>query len=124
MSFWWSPDGKTIAALRVQPEIGSASSPEPSAAPSEAPTEVRLMFVDVETGAIRSQPVVAPSPAFVDAFLQYFDQYALSHRIWAPDSSSLLLPEILPDGSGQITVRFADGSPPVALDGQIGFWSP
>jgi TolB protein len=124
VSFWWSPDGKTIAALRVQPEIASASGSGPSASPTEQLTEVRLLFVDVATGRIRSQPVVAPSPTFVNAFLQYFDQYALSHRIWAPDSSSLLLPEALPDGSTRVTVEFPDGEPPVALDGQIGFWSP
>ena len=56
--------------------------------------------------------------------LAYFDQYALSHRVWAPDSSSILLPEVLPDGMTRLTVRFPDGGPPVALDGEIGFWSP
>jgi TolB protein len=124
VAFWWSPDGQTIAALRVQPEIASATGSGPGASPTDELTEVRLLFVEVATGKVRSQPVVAPSPTFVNAFLQYFDQYALSHRTWAPDSSSLLLPEVLPDGSTRVTVEFPDGDPPVALDGQFGFWSP
>ena len=92
---------------------------------SEAPaTEVRLVFVDVASGDIRSDPVVQPAPRFVNQVLAYFDQYALSHRVWSPDSSSILLPEVLPDGSTRLTVRFPDGGGPVALDGEIGFWSP
>jgi TolB protein len=122
VSFWWSPDGSTIAALRVQPAVGSAT---PSGAPSAEPdTEVRLLFVDVASGEILSQPVVRPGERFVSAFLAYFDQYALSHRVWAPDSSSILLPEVGLDGVTRVSVRFPDGSEPITLDGEIGFWSP
>ncbi len=124
VGFWWSPDGQTIAALRVQPAIGSASGASPAPSPTPVDNEPRLVFVDVASGKVRSQPVVQPGQRFIDSFLIYFDQYALSHRIWAPDSSSFVLPEALPDGSTQLTVRFPDGEPPVALDGDIGFWSP
>ena len=82
------------------------------------------MFVDVATGTIRSQPVVMPGRTFIDQFLTYFDQYSLSHRIWAPDSSSVLMPEVAADGSTHLAVRFADDRPPLALEGEIGFWSP
>ena len=109
-SFWWSPDGKTIAALRLPPPSG--------------PNEVRLLFVDVATGKVRSQPIVHPSPTFVNGILAYFDQYALSHRLWAPDSSSILLPEVDDAGVGRLTVLYPDGEPPVGLAGEIGFWSP
>jgi TolB protein len=118
VSFWWSPDGKTIAALRVQPAIGTAA---PSAAPT---TEIRLMFVDVAGGALRSQPAIRLGQRFIEAVLAYFDQYALSHQIWAPDSSSILIPEVGLDGQTHVTVRFPDGEAPIELDGEIGFWSP
>jgi TolB protein len=85
---------------------------------------VRLLFVDVASGDIRSQPVVQPGARFVDQLLTYFDQYALSHRIWAPDSASVLLPETETDGTTHVSVRFVDGRTPVALDGDIAFWSP
>lgn len=121
-SFWWSPDGKTIAALRVQPTIGSATpSGEP---PQEVASEVRLIFVDVASGATLSQPVIRPTERFVTALIAYFDQYALSHQLWAPDGSAMLMPEIGDDGVTHIVVRHPDGSDPITLDGEIAFWSP
>ncbi|HEX7346456.1 MAG TPA: hypothetical protein VF253_06665 [Candidatus Limnocylindrales bacterium] len=121
-SFWWSPDGKTIAALRVQPTIGSATpSGQP---PQEASNEVRLIFVDVASGATLSQPVIRPTERFVTALIAYFDQYALSHELWAPDGSAMLMPEIGDDGVTHVVVRHPDGSDPILLDGEIAFWSP
>ena len=124
VGFWWSPDGRTIAALRVQPAVGSVSPSGGVPAPDEQERVVRLLFVDVESGETRSQPVVTPGQRFIETQLAYFDQYALSHRLWAPDSSSMLLPEIGEDGVTRITVRFADGKDPIQLDGESAFWSP
>ena len=138
VSFWWSPDGRTIAALRVQPvaaaPTGSAAAvPAPSAVESASPagaspapsaTEVRLVFVDVATGRIRSQPIVNPGQVFIDQFLTYFDQYALSHRIWSPDSSSVLMPLADADGTTRMAALFANGDPAIRFDGSIAFWSP
>jgi hypothetical protein len=122
VSFWWSPDGKSIAALRVRDVTPSTSNPDPSSAAPES--AVRLLFVDVATGKVRSEPAVRPAPTFVNGILAYFDQYALSHQLWAPDSSSILLPEFADDGTTHLTVRFPDGEPPIELAGEIGFWSP
>ncbi len=122
VAFWWSPDGKTIAAMRVQPSIASAT---PSAAPSQEPdTEVRLIFVDVASGKTLSQPIIRPAERFVTSLLTYFDQYALSHRLWAPDSASILMPEADEVGRTHVIVRYADGSDPIQLDGDFAFWSP
>jgi TolB protein len=130
VSFWWSPDGTTIAALRVQPVATTASltssTAASSAAPSPAPgaTEIRLLFVDVASGKIRSQSVVQPGQLFVDQFMTYFDQYALSHRLWAPDSSSFLLPVVDRGAVTRVEVAFPNGDQPVLINGVIGFWSP
>ena len=130
VSFWWSPDGATIAALRVQPVAGIIPAISPvsaaSAVPSPAPpaNEVRLLFLDVATGDIRSQAVVEPGQLFIDQFLTYFDQYALSHRLWAPDSSSFLLPVVDRDGTTRVAVMFRNGDPARMIEGAIGFWSP
>jgi hypothetical protein len=125
VGFWWSPDGSTIAALRVQPiaQAGSSLVPRPSAS-AATETEVRLVFVDVDSSAVRSDPVVRPASRFVSQVLAYFDQYTLSHRVWAPDSSSIVLPEVTDAGTTQLIVHFADGRQAVALEGEIGFWSP
>jgi hypothetical protein len=129
VSFWWSPDGKTIAALRVQrASAEAAASPSASIAAGASPTpptnEIRLLFVDVATGDIAAQPVVQPGQVFVDQLLPFFDQYALSHELWAPDSSSILFPTVDPAGTPKVALIRRDGSQPVELDGVIGFWSP
>ena len=131
VSFWWSPDGKTIAALRVVPPEGSASpapttspSPAPGASPTSSPSTVHIVFVDVASGKIRSDAVIEPGQLYVDQFLTYFDQYARSHRVWSPDSTSLLVPVIDADGTTRITILFANADAPESIDGVIGFWSP
>ncbi len=144
VGFFWSPDGRTIAALRLQTGSGSTTAAGPfvaaaavtaadgpsAAASQPAPTpianpELHLLFVRVADGSIRSDRVVQLSRSFVNQFLPYFDQYALSHRVWAPDSSALLLPLGNPAGSDQLVIFPPDGSAePTRIDGQSGFWSP
>ena len=127
VSFAWSPDGTTIAAIRIVPvtDGASASSASPTTSPPpEERSEIRMAFVEVASGRIRSQPLIDPGDTYVSLLLNYFDQYALSHRLWAPDSSSLLVPQGRPDGTTNVDVFFPDGDPPVSLEGEIGFWSP
>jgi TolB protein len=110
VAFWWSPDGSTIAAIRVTSVDGAP--------------EIRLVFIDVAKGEIRSQPLVRPSQVFINQLLTYFDQYALSHRLWAPDSSSFLLPVAEDGGATRVLAVTPDGTVLARLDGTIGFWSP
>jgi TolB protein len=125
VSFAWSPDGKTIAAVRVVPAPqGTTSSTSSAASPAPSGSEIHLAFVDVASGKVVSDPQIDPGQQYVDALLSYFDQYALSHRLWAPDSSSILLPEVDPSGTTHVDVLFPNGDPSVTLDGEIGFWSP
>jgi hypothetical protein len=120
--FWWSPDGATVAAVRIQPVSTVSIGPSPS--PTEPSNEIRLLFVDVASGKVTSQPVVQLGASFVNGYVAYFDQYALSHHLWAPDGSSILLPEIDETGTAHVSVRYADGRDPIVLDGEIAFWSP
>jgi TolB protein len=134
VGFWWSPDGQTIAALRVQPiaatasgsppPVASGQTPRPSAQATPEPrSEVRILFVDVASGHVQSQVVVQPGQLFIDQFLTYFDQYALSHHLWAPDSSSIVMPVVDTSGT-HLAVLHRDGSKSATLDGAIAFWSP
>jgi TolB protein len=134
VTFAWSPDGSTIAAIRLVPAAdgsnastaspSAGASPTTSSPPPAGQFEIRLAFVDVASGKIRSEPEVAPGERYVSALMTYFDQYALSHRLWAPDSSSILLPQAEPDGTTHVDVIYANGDAPVSFDGEIGFWSP
>ncbi len=136
LGFFWSPDGRTIAALRLArpgdqtaqaiPALTAAARADSVAAATPSPpTEVRLAFIDVATGAVRSERVVQPAIGFVDQVLPYFDQYALSHRVWAPDSASIVLPLVDGTGRTQIAVVPADGTDGRTIaNGESAFWSP
>ena len=95
------------------------------ATPAITGIPVGVQFVDVEAGTATPPKTVELSPLYVNQVLPYFDQYALSHRLWSPDGASILLPLIADDGTEVLQVLPADGSAPRALaPGSIGFWSP
>jgi len=57
--------------------------------------------------------------------LPYFDQYALSHHFWAPDSSAIVLPLTDEANLDHVVVIPADGGDPHSVaTGWVGFWSP
>jgi TolB protein len=143
LAFFWAPDGRTIAALEFTgpgtdvdqvrargPRVArvDAAAVAPAAvAPAVAPPglAVRLLFVDVETGATRSEREIRVTDLFAFQLLPFFDQYALSHRLWSPDSAAIVLPVAAEDGSEQLVILPADGADPRQLaPGSIAFWSP
>ncbi len=133
VAFFWSPDGRTIATLRLpgpdDDELASLGMAAPAPAVPPAATAsgyaLRLAFVDVGSGTIRATRDVRVSELFGLQVLPFFDQYALSHRFWAPDSSSILLPLVRDDGVVGIVVVPADGSEERRIaDGEMGSFSP
>ena len=139
VAFFWSPDGRTIAAILPGQPGDDQVTREPgiqlaaAAGSLDGPITVatapgitgRLAFIDVASGTLRSQQVVHLGQHFVDELLPYFDQYALSHHLWSPDSASLLLPEVAASGADQLVVVPAAGSDPRPIPGGVsGFWSP
>ena len=145
IGFFWAPDGRTIAALRLIPidvpttgtgptVAGARLTPGATgrgggavvAAATPAPgATVGLAFIDVASGTVRSQRAVHLGGQFVNELLPYFDQYALGHRLWSPDSASLVLPLIDESGRATLVDIPADGgaSHQVAA-GVSAFWRP
>ena len=140
LGFFWSPDGTTIAALQlVSPgsdqvaatggivlasSTGAGRRPG-LAAPAPPGAALRLIFVTVGSGAILSQRTVRLSDLFVQQVLPFFDQYALSHRLWAPDGASVVVPVVSDDGAVHLTTVRADGTDTrVVTDGTMAFWRP
>jgi TolB protein len=74
VSFFWSPDGQKLAYLAVEEVAGSL--------------RLRWQVWDGE----HSQPYAAivPTRTFLQGYLAFFDQYAQSMTIWAPDSSAFV----------------------------------
>ncbi len=74
---------------------------------------------------IQSKRTVSLGETFVDQILPYFDQYALSHRLWSPDSRSIALPTVDEAGVNQVLVLSADGADAHRVAGGVlAFWSP
>ena len=83
-----------------------------------------LAVVEVESGQVRTLSSFRPSDVFLNQFLPFFDQYALSHRIWSPVSDALVLPMVDDRGqSGVYVVSLEGGAPLRIADGVMGVWS-
>ena len=128
VGFFWAPDGKTIAAIELpgpgDDKVADAGGGIRLAA-ATAGFVVRLSFVDVASGTIRSGRTIRLGDLFVNQVLPYFDQYALSHRIWSADSTAVALPLVADDDTTGIVLIHADGSDAQRVsDGVAAFWSP
>jgi WD40 repeat protein len=132
LAFFWSPDGSAVAALALptgQPrQVASIRAlPDGASRPAAAAEgdTLELSIVAADDGAVLLQRPVRLSETFVNQLLPYFDQYALSHHLWAPDSSALVLPLVDDAGQPQVTIVPRDGGEPRFLgDGAIAFWGP
>lgn len=139
-AFFWAPDGQTIAAIQLG---GQAPGPDEAAAPivpvvartiaDDAPgIATHLVFVDVSGGAsgstpraVRSERDVRLSDVFAFQLIPFFDQYAISHRVWAPDSQSIVLPVADGDRPVHVVVFPAAGGDAIRVgDGVAAFWTP
>ena len=147
VAFFWSPDGATIAAFQLvspgsdqvaraggivlasttgahgRPAIAAATTA--AAAPPPPGTALRLVFVAAGSGSIVSQKTIRVSDDFTQQVLPFFDQYALSHRLWSPDGAAVVVPVVSDDGAVHLTTVRADGTDTrVVTDGAMAFWRP
>ena len=116
-AFFWSPDGTRILYAKRNPD------------------RAHWTWVVVDVHSRTSFPVVnfIPSRPQILVF-QYFDQYALSHRLWSPDSQFFTFsghtdPNPNPGPGGRspsvyIVPVTKDATPQRLSDGHIAFWSP
>ena len=74
VAFFWSPDGAKIAYVTLL---------------ADKPQMLRWKVLDVATGQASTLIDFTPSADQLTV-LQFFDQFAGSHRIWSPDSRSLV----------------------------------
>jgi hypothetical protein len=145
VAFSWSPDGKTLAVLQLPTDDDQQAVLEPTQpdarlasydggvaddvlqpqSPAYPGVRLRLTFVRTGDWTMRSKSVVQLGDAFVSQVLPEFEQYGLSHRLWASDSSALALPLVASDGSVNIVAIQPDGSQPRKIaSGTAAFWSP
>jgi TolB protein len=130
LAHFWSPDGRMIAYFTLHGrDLGGVQAAAPRTKSrhlgkmQDLEVALDLWVVDIDTANRRLVTTFIPSDLFLNRFLPFFDQYALSHRLWSPSSESLVLP-MMDQGISRIFVvpLAGDGASPLAA-GEIGFWS-
>jgi len=133
LAFFWSPDGRSIAFITINgdPQDGGvnalAKNPQLTrlARPAQQSGQgfLTLSVVNVTTGEGLRLLDFQPTAVFMTQFLPFFDQYALSHRLWSPDSSRLVLPVVEETGEWVLVVPAGGGRPLHLAEGDAAFWS-
>ena len=152
----WSPDGRHIAYFTIaniaeyvqhnvlpnpdaavhdggfwnRDEAGQERDPEQEETEEERTLRFNLWSVDIEQGEHRLIVTFEPVDTFVNHLLPFFDQYALSHRIWSPDSDAIVLPMTSGGDEGNeradiyVVPMLRRGGPPRPIaEGTMAFWS-
>ena len=129
-AFFWSPDGSYLAALSLNQgldgDIVEGNSRRTLGKPniqSHPDISLNVTLIEAATGDRHRLMSFQPSVVFITQFLPYFDQYALSHQIWSPDSSAIVLPVVNDSGSQVTIVPISGDSPRPIAEGDMPFWS-
>lgn len=125
LAFFWSPDGKKIAYLTTF-QRGDGEMAEVSGriyqTVQDDPFLLELHVVEVASGEDRLLTTFAPTGLFVDQFLPFFDQYALSHALWSPGSDALVLP-MQGQRNPEVVIVPLQGKAVSITGGEMPFWS-
>ncbi|MCL4266716.1 MAG: PD40 domain-containing protein [Anaerolineae bacterium] len=127
-AFFWSPDGRYLAAFLPNLPGGDINVALPGKTSAKTASQTRLptlnlVIFDVASGNGRQLLTFIPTLTFISQLLPFFDQYALSHRLWSPASDALVLP-MLEDGRSIIyTVPIHGGGKRFLAEGSMAFWS-
>ncbi|MFO7679737.1 MAG: hypothetical protein R6X34_06770 [Chloroflexota bacterium] len=134
LAFFWSPDGRYLATINtgdIDRDTGvnvaqwtkPARGIEMKTAVQPTPHQFNLAVIDVENGTEEQVASFFPTGVFIAQFLPFFDQYALSHNIWSPNSDAVVLP-MRQEGESRVKVVRIDGSEVLDLgQGDMPFWS-
>jgi TolB protein len=133
VAFFWSPNGRYLATINtgdINEDIGvNVADHEQPARRTQAKAaaqfnhQFNLAIIDVETGEESQVMSFYPTGIFISQFLPFFDQYALSHNIWSPNSDALVLP-LREEGESRVKVVQINNQALIDLgQGDMAFWS-
>ena len=127
VGFFWSPDGARIAYITLRYEkndVNLKPAARPAAQDDEIPV-IRWHVYEVASG------VNTPLAAFIPTrdmlyYLQFYDQFSRSHRLWSPDSRYIVYSEMTKDGKQWVSLldTLTPGDPPQPImEGSFGVFS-
>ncbi len=128
IAFFWAPDSQQIAYLTLAASPGSFSASGPQghllAQAEQQQPGIAWSILDTVTGDVRQYGSFFPTRESL-YLMQFFDQFAQSHRIWSPDSQHLIYSEITESGPVISVQNISQvGSVPFSVaEGIIGIWS-
>ena len=130
VGFFWSPDGRYLATLNFI-DIGNErdlnaqhpKAPLAKPAPQFKLPELELVIFDMTTMEGREMMRFVPTFTFLSQFLPFFDQYALSHQIWSPQSDALVLPTLEDNINKIVVFSVRTGEEQFIAEGNMPFWS-
>jgi len=113
LAFFWSPDSRKLLWL-------SAPEKDDILAASGGQAEIFWEVYDTLTGRSVRFEHHMPSQTVLASYLPFFDQYALSHAVWSPDSDAFCYAGVGMDGAAGAWVQelpssFAESPPPPRL---------
>ena len=133
LAFFWSPDGRKIAyisspdqdlgGIEVFAPADTKSARRLSKPVAQRLPEMNLSVIDVQSGQGLQLATFTPSHTFISQFLPFFDQYALSHRLWSPGSDAIVLPIVEQRERKIVVVPIGGGQMRQIGTGSIAFWS-
>lgn len=123
IAFYWSPDSTKLAYLTFSTAPGAFS----VSTRAQDDEEIALSWwtLDVESGKVTRYTNFLPTLEMI-YIINFFDQFAQSHRLWSPDSTHLMFAELTEAGNPVISLLDTtqpDAVPFAVADGVIGVWS-
>ena len=109
-AFFWSPDGDKLLSLL----------------PDVTPDRLWFRWAVWEDGSSFTTGRFVPSLEFSRDYLQFFEQYAQSMRVWSPDGSAFVYAGENESGGAGVWIQPAieDAAPVRVADGVFATWSP
>ena len=127
------PSNRLVVVNVETGEFTTATS-DPALAYFWSPVDDQLLILDIVAGPQARWSVwtesgtqeltrFSPEPRFIAEFVPFFDQYAQSVSLWAPDGSAIAFPGAIGDMAG-IWVQPIDGDAVHIHDGTWVSWAP
>jgi TolB protein len=119
LAFFWSPDSSKIAY--ITPDTRSEFSVQAGINTDRFPVQnddpaFEWHVLAVESG--QSESIDLFYPTYEMAYLmQYFDQFAPSHRVWSPDSRYLVYSDRINPANPRPMIQIADTEQPGSVEG-------
>jgi Tol biopolymer transport system component len=125
---FWSPQGDRIAYLRLNrgtPGLDAQYRPNGhTASVSQQSLTLTWFVLDVATGQTTSLVDFYPTQAMI-YYLNFFDQFSRSHRLWSPDGQFVVYGDSDPANNDRVMLidTRVPGQPLVVAPGSLGVWS-